>query len=55
MTETKMIPCPVKGCRQRCRTGDTLEAHLWNDHNKTELAAALAQEVVAKARRPIEV
>jgi len=40
-----MLNCPVKGCRQRCRTSDTLFVHLAQDHLKSDIVAALVRKV----------
>lgn len=40
-----MLPCPVEGCRQRCRSPDTLFTHLFKDHEKTEIISALVARV----------
>lgn len=41
-----MIRCPVEGCRQSCRSPDTLFVHLAQDHRKNEVIAALIRYVV---------
>jgi len=40
-----MIPCPVRGCRQRCKSPDTLFVHLAADHLKNDVVAALVRRV----------
>jgi len=40
-----LIPCPVEGCRQRCRSPDTLFVHLATAHLKNEVVAVLVRKV----------